>query len=138
MTNTNARTRGLPGWLVALAVTIGAIGAMWLAWDHFGPVQEASGPPGAEIVVRYEGHNWIPVDPALASYLPDDQMAMVGVDGHYTLWANRVAGLGGGGGGGAPKGLETGAYHRIYVRLDDGRYLPMMWQSAAPEHLRRR
>jgi hypothetical protein len=53
-------------------------------------------------------------------------MVMVGQDARYTLWANTTAGVGGGGAA-PPAGLETGPYHRIWVRLDDGRYLPMRW-----------
>lgn len=132
MSRTSDQARGLPGWLVALTTALAAVGLTYLGWQRLRPPAESHRPPEAEIVVRYEGRNWIPVDAALAAPLPAEQMVRVGMDGRLTLWANKAAGLGGGGGP-APAGLQTGPYHRIYVRLDDGRYLPMMWMTAAPD-----
>lgn len=134
MNQSNVQGRGFPGWVIALTMALAAVAIVYMGWQRLKPAPERHLPPEARIVVRYEGHNWLPVDVALATRMPDDQMVMVGMNGRLTLWANKAVGLGGGGGGGGrlPAGLETGAYHRIYVKLDDGRFLPMMWLSAAP------
>ena len=129
MTESKPRSRGLPGWLVALVLCTAALGLALLAWTRLNPASTVAGPPEADIVVKYEGRNWVPVDPSLAAPRPADQMVRVGIDGRHTLWADRAEGIGGGGGP-ATEGLRTGAYHRIYVQLEDGRYLPMRWLIA--------
>lgn len=131
MTGADTRGRGWPAWTFVL-LGIALVAGLFATWSRFDATRRDARRSEPTIVVRYEGHNWIPVDPGLRLELPEAHMVMLGLDGRRTLWANRVGGLGGGGGGRPPAGLEVGAYHRIYVRLDDGRYLPMMWLSDAP------
>lgn len=81
-----------------------------------------------QVAFDRDGISWVAVAGLAPVPFPDEQMVNVGEANGFDLWANRVQGIGGGGGGGTPA-LVTGAWHRVYVKTDDGRYVPMAWKK---------
>lgn len=131
MATIKVERRALPGWMMAVvAALVIAVYLIFAFWARPAPFAELG---LANVQIMYEGRAWIPADVSQAAQFPDAEMVAVGERDGRTLWANSARGLGGGGGGlQVPARLETGPYHRIYLRLDHGRYLPLVWRDAVP------
>lgn len=135
MAELKVERRPAPGWLMALAAASLLTLLLFALWwrpvtDRVGTYDPAR---DAGLAIAYQGQTWIPADVSRAARFPDDQMVLVGEQGGHKLWANEAQGIGGGGGGvNAPDRLKTGPYHRIYVKLGDGRYVPMVVRSEVP------
>ena len=126
-----------PAWLPWAALLI-LFAALLIGWGLFSsPSAQQVGlyEPSrqAGLVVPYEGRRWVPVDVSQAVRFSDREMEQVATVNGVTLYAHPTRGMGGGGGETVvPDGLATQPYGRIYLRMADGRYLPMVWSSAVP------
>lgn len=126
--------RAVSGWvaLMVLVLALAALATYWLWRSH--PSAELVGfdvPPGyRDLVVAYEGRAWVPANVSQVALFPDRQMVEVGQAAGMKLYANSAYGMGGGGGGvPPPANLVTQPWGRIYVRVDEGRYLPLRWRT---------
>lgn len=134
MADIKVEKRAVPGWvpLAALLAVLAAALMAWGLWSNRPAEQVGLYDPArqASLVVPYEGRSWIPADVDQAVRFSDDEMLQVATVNGVALYANPDEGAGGGGGDTAiPQGLETQPYGRIYLRMADGRYLPMVWRS---------
>lgn len=134
MADIRVERRAVPGWVPIAALAILLIAALIAVgiWLNRPPERIGTYDPRrhAGLVIPYEGQAWIPADVNQAVQFPDEAMIRVATVEGVDLYAHPGKGMGGGGGGtDVPPGLETGPYGRIYVKMEDGRYLPMVWRS---------
>ena len=142
------------GWLWAALAALLAIALIaWFTWPWGTAEQERTiaEQPGMEtpvagenqgvydpdqqanMVVPYEGRQWIPADVNQAVRFQDEEMVLVGSVQGVNVYAHPQEGAGGGGGDAQiPGRLETQPYGRIYLRMGPDRYLPMVWESEVP------
>ncbi len=134
MTVIKVERRPVPAWLpiAVLVVLAAAVLGSW-AWRSLHPDEEIGFDVPARyrgLAVAYEGRVWVPAGVEQLTLFPDGQMTKVGVVDGMPIYANPIHGMGGGGGGvEAPASLRTQPWGRIYVRVGEGRYLPMKWRS---------
>lgn len=125
------------GWIVLGALAVLALA--WILFAAFTPDQPAgtiaergvvTEEQTANMVVSYEGQEWIPASVDQTAQFNDEEMVVVGEQEGVLIYAHPETGLGGGGGDlDVPQGLETQPYGRIYLKMDDGSYLPMVLRS---------
>jgi hypothetical protein len=124
--------KAVPGWLpwAMLAFLAAGILVAWAVWSvrHAPPLGAGIPPAYQDLALAYQGHVWVPTKLEVPARFTDGDMVKVGRAGGHDLYANRAHGLGWGVAR-APQGLETGPWGRVYVRLDDGRYLALRWRT---------